>query len=118
MAEPSPLSPAERRERTRAHKQAFAPLGVVAVRNTVSGRVWTRASRNVDGTLNRIRFELQLGTCRNRGLAAEWQRDGAGAFRFEVVERVKQRDDPDFDYEAELQTLLTVWTEELQGEPA
>lgn len=107
------LSAQTRRERIRDYKQAFARMGVYAVRNTATQRVWLGASRNVDGALNRIRFELAQGAHRDASLAQAWRRHGAGAFTFEVLDRVKQRDDPAFDYEAELQSLLALWRLEL-----
>ncbi|AMO24679.1 hypothetical protein GCM10027034_09890 [Ramlibacter solisilvae] len=107
------LSSTVRRARIREFKDAFPPMGVYAVRNSATGRAWVGASRNVDGALNRIRFELQMHGHRDRSLADEWARHGAQSFRFEVLERVRKRDDPAFDYEAELQALLALWTEEL-----
>jgi len=107
------LSAQERRERTRAFKQSFPRLGVYAVRCSTSGAAWVGASRNVDGALNRIRFELAQGAHRDASLAQAWRLHGAGAFTFEVLDRVKQRDDPAFDYEAELQSLLALWRLEL-----
>jgi hypothetical protein len=102
-----------RRERVREYKQAFPPMGVWAVRNTANGRAWVGASRDADAALNRIRFELKMRGHRNRSLADEWARYGAEHFTFEVLERVRKRDDPAFDYEAELQSMLAFWSEEL-----
>ncbi len=112
---PDPLSPSLRRERVRQYKQAFPPMGVYAVRNLATGRAWLGASRNVDGALNRIRFELQQGGHRDRELAGEWARFGASQFSFEVLERLRQREDPAFDYEAELQESLALWRAELDA---
>jgi hypothetical protein len=109
------LSPSERRERVRAYKDAFPPMGIYAVRHAASGRTWVGASRNVDGMLNRIQFELRTGGHRDVSLAQEWARHGADAFSFEVLERVKERDDPAFDYASELQTMLALWQAELGG---
>jgi hypothetical protein len=101
------------RELTRRYKETMRPIGVYAIRNTVSGRILIGASLDVDGALNRHRFELNLKGHRNRRLLEEWLRDGAAAFRFEVVDTVKPRDDPAFDPAAELAGLLALWTEEL-----
>lgn len=103
----------ERRERSRAFKQSFPRLGVYAVRCSTNGAAWVGASRNVDGALNRIRFELAQGAHRDASLAQAWRLHGAGSFTFEVLDRVKQREDPAFDYEAELQSLLALWRQEL-----
>jgi len=35
------------------------------------------------------------------------------ALTFEVLEHVRKREDPAFDYESELQAMLVLWREEL-----
>lgn len=110
---PSSLSPSARRERVRACKDAFPPMGVYAVRNLVNGRVLVGASRNVDSALQRLQFELRMRGCRNVDLMADWLAHGPGQFTFEVLARVKPPDDPAFDAEAELEDLLQVWQFEL-----
>lgn len=112
----SSLSPQARRALVRDYKQAFPPLGIYAVRCDAAGLLRLGASRNVDGMLNRIRFELATGLQRDAALSLAWASHGEQAFRFEVLDRVKQRDDSDFDYEAELQALLALWQAELQPE--
>ena len=112
----SSLSLQARRALVRDYKQSFPPLGIYAVRCDAAGLLRLGASRNVDGMLNRIRFELATGLQRDAALSRAWASHGEQAFRFEVLDRVKQRDDPDFDYEAELQALLALWQAELQPE--
>jgi hypothetical protein len=101
----------------RDYKQSFPPLGIYAVRCEAAGLLRLGASRNVDGMLNRIRFELATGLQRDAQLSQAWARHGEQAFCFEVLDRVRQRADPDFDYEAELQALLALWQAELQPDP-
>ena len=111
----SSLNPQARRALARDYKQAFPAMGIYAVRCDAADLLRLGASRNVDGMLNRLRFELSNGSRRDEKLAQAWASHGAQAFRFEVLDRVKQRDDPLFDYDAELQTLLSLWQGELQG---
>ncbi|WP_027016866.1 GIY-YIG nuclease family protein [Comamonas composti] len=113
----SPLSPQARRTLLRNYKQAFPAMGIYAVRCDAAGLLRLGASRNVDGMLNRIRFELATGLRRDAALARAWASHGEAGFRFEVLDRVRQRTDPDFDYEAELQALLALWQAELQPQP-
>lgn len=110
----SSLSPQARREMTRQYKQAFPPMGVYAVRCDAAGLLRVGSSRNAEGLLNRWRFELVRGAHRDHALQQAWHRHGADAFRLEVIDRVKERDDPAFDYDAELALLLTLWQAELQ----
>ena len=113
----SSLLPQARRALKRDYKQAFPAMGIYAVRCDAVGLLRLGASRNVDAILNRLRFELSNGSRRDvaLALAQAWARHGAQAFRFEVLDRVKEREDPLFDYDAELQALLSLWQQELQG---
>ena len=107
------LSLQARRELTRQYKQAFPAMGIYALRCDAAGLLRVGSSRHLDGIFNRLRFELTRGAHRDRALQSAWSTHGAEAFRFEVVDRVKERDDPAFDYDAELATLLALWEAEL-----
>lgn len=97
-----------------AYRQQPPALGIVALQHLPSGRMLLEASRNAPGVLNRHRFELKLGTHRNRALLADWRRDGEAGFRCEIIDTVKVPDDPAFDADAELASLLTLHREQLQ----
>ena len=107
-----PASSAERRALSRQARDAFPPMGVYAIRDRVSGRVRVGSSRNVPGTLNRIQFELRLGSHPDKTLQSEWRQGGAGRFAFEVLQMLKERDDPAFDYAGELRVLEQLYREE------
>lgn len=102
-----------------AYRQQAPALGIIALRHLPSGCTLLERSRNAPGALNRHRFELNLGTHRNARLQADWRRDGAAAFCFELLDSVKASGDPAFDAQAELDALLALhraqWLE--QGQP-
>ena len=102
-----------------AYRQQAPALGIIALRHLPSGYTLLERSRNAPGALNRHRFELALGTHRNARLQADWRRDGAAAFRFDIIDSVKVSGDPAFDAQAELDALLALhraqWLE--QGQP-
>ena len=102
-----------------AYRQQAPALGIIALRHLPSGYALLERSRNAPGALNRHRFELALGTHRNARLQADWRRDGAAAFRFDIIDSVKVSGDPAFDAQAELDALLALhraqWLE--QGQP-
>lgn len=100
-----PTSARGRRALSRSARDAFPPMGVYAIRDGRTGSVRIGASRNVHGTINRIRFELRLGSHPDRALQAAWRDGGEERIAFEVLELVKERSDPDFDYAAELKDL-------------
>lgn len=104
----------DRRAIVRELRDAFPAMGVYAVRARESGHVLVDSSRNVHASLNRVRFELRMGSHKDRVLQAEWKRGGEAALSFEILEMVKERDDPDFDYAAELRGLEQIHRQ-LQG---
>jgi hypothetical protein len=109
------LSPDTRRALTRQYKDNVRPAGVFVVRNLHSGRVYVSGSLDVEGAMNRARFELNLRSHRNKALQHDWLLHGATHFGFETVDRVKERpDDPAFDRADELEKLLALWQEELE----
>jgi hypothetical protein len=114
-AAPHHRDAAERRRLSREARDAFPPMGVYAIRDSSTGCVRVGSSRNVFGTLNRAQFELRLGSHADKSLQSEWNLGGAGRFSFEVLELVKERDDPAFDYASELQALEQLYREQFDG---
>ena len=103
----------KKRELTRQYKETMPPVGVYVIRNLVNQRVFVGGSTNLEGAMNRDRFELQLKMHRNTKLLQDWLQYGEENFRFEVIDTIKKREDPSFDYKGELASLLEMWREEL-----
>ncbi|WP_122288854.1 GIY-YIG nuclease family protein [Serratia plymuthica] len=89
--------------------------GVYAIRNKITGRVLVAGSANVQGTLNRHRFELRYAQHRNMRLAQDWVEHGESNFLFEVLDRVKASEDPAFDAARELEMLVSLWRQEIRS---
>ena len=102
-----------RRALVRQYKDSRLPAGVFTLTNQSNGRVYVGGSLNLDGAMNRMRFELNLRSHRNKPLQQEWIAHGAECFSFAVVDRIKERDDPLFDYRGELDGMLELWREEI-----
>jgi hypothetical protein len=107
-----PSAAAERRRLSRDVRDAFPPMGVYAVHDRGTGLVRVGASRDVHARLRRIQFELKLGGCPDKELQAAWRHDPA-RLSFEVLELVRQRTDPAFDYAEELRVLEQLHRQEL-----
>jgi len=102
-----------RSELKKQYRDTPPPMGVYTIRNLSSGRLIVEASMNVHAAMNRARFELDRKSYRDKQLQTDWLAFGPDGCRFEVVDLVKQREDPAFDYKAELAALLAMWREEL-----
>lgn len=109
-----PVDHATRREMIRRARDAFPPMGIYIVRDKETGRVLVASSRDVHAAINRAQFELRLRSHANKALQAAWNQGGPGRFDFEIIDLLKERDDPDFDYAAELRALEQLYREEFQ----
>jgi hypothetical protein len=112
---PHTRSTEARRELSRQARDAFPPMGVFAIKDSHTGRVTVGSSRNVHAALNRIQFELKLGSHPDRDLQSIWRHDPSRLV-FQIVEMVRQRAEPDFDYTEELRLLECLHREELRKE--
>ena len=87
--------------------------GVYAIKNLATGRVLVAGSTDVQGVLNRHRFELRHGTHRNPLLSQEWSLHGEASFIFEVLDVVKPSEDLAFNVAHELEDLVALWRQEI-----
>ena len=97
----------------RQYLETKTRAGVYAIRNKITGRALVAGSTNVQGTLNRHRFELRYGQNRNARLAQDWVEHGEANFLFEVLDMVKTSEDPAFNATQELEMLVSLWRQEL-----
>jgi hypothetical protein len=107
-------SASSKRALSRQYKESPPAMGIYAIRNLATGQVFLGAGLNLDGAMNRDRFELTQKAHRNKALLKDWLALGPDGFAFEVVDTLKRRDDPGIDYQPELAALLAMWTEDFQ----
>jgi hypothetical protein len=104
-----------RAELKRNYKEKPPPMGVFAIRNRSNGKVLVGASLNVNGALNRARFELTTGIHRTcPALQEDWVRHGADAFSFEVLDVLPPSEEPGADPKEELKVLEALWLDRLR----
>lgn len=90
-------------------------MGVYAIRNRANGKVFVGSSLNVNGALNRARFELTTGIHRTcPALVEDWGRHGADAFSFEVLDVLDPSEEPGSDPKEELKVLEALWLDRLR----
>jgi len=103
-----------RKDIHREYKERAKPSGVFQVKNTVNGKVLLGSSLNLEGSLNKHRFMLRIGSHTNKELQKAWTEFGPDGFLFEVLEVVKIQDGPNFNLKDELTLLEQIWLEKLQ----
>jgi group I intron endonuclease len=95
----------------RQYKDAPKQAGIYTITNTANGKILLGSSKNLHGPLNRHKFMLAHGSHWNKALQDDWRKFGAEAFKFEVVEVIEPKDDPNFNLDDELTLLEQIWIE-------
>jgi hypothetical protein len=103
------MDKAKRKVLINEYRLSFPPMGIFSIRNKLTEKRLIGQSANLNGALNRHRLELRLGTHRNPALMSDWHLLGEAEFSFEILEQIKCRVEPDFDYSAELDRCMAVW---------
>jgi hypothetical protein len=103
----------DRKALIRRYKETRQPAGVYRVRNRRTERALVGCAANLEGILNRHRFQLERGSHPSRGLQADWNALGPDAFEFEVLDQLKPAEKPDADESEDLRVLKELWIERL-----
>ena len=103
-----------RRDLNCEYQERVKPSGVFQVKNIVNSKVLLGSSLNLEGSLNKHKFMLKIGSHTNKVLQKDWNELGADQFVFEILEMVKVQDDPNFNLKDELTLLEMIWLEKLQ----
>jgi hypothetical protein len=104
-------------DRTKKLKQAYKsgkrPMGVFLIRNTTNDRVLVVSGIDLQGIINRHKFELTAGGHKNLELQRDWNELGSDRFEFEIVDQMEPLDTPGFDARRELAFMEEMWLEKL-----
>lgn len=103
-----------RKDLKQAYRERPKQAGVFQIKNSVTGKLLLGSSLNLDGPLNRHKFQLSLGKHPNKALQDDWNTYGPDVWLFEILEVVKVTDDPYFKLSDELALLEQIWLEQLQ----
>lgn len=79
----------ERKAAIAAYKERKVEAGIYGVRCTPTGQQWVGSTPNLGTIWNRLAFTLRQGSNTHRSLQAAWSAHGAGAFGFEILERIE-----------------------------
>lgn len=96
------------------YKMSHRPMGVFQIRNRANDRLFVDSSTNIPGRINRHRFSLNAGLHNSKTLQADWKEFGEEVFEFETLEPVEPREDLNYDYASDLETLEDLWLEKLE----
>ena len=104
----------DRKAAVAAYKEREVEGGIYAVRCVASGEVWVGGAPDLSKIQNRLWFTLRQGTNTHRSLQSTWHAHGAGAFSFEIIERL---DVEEIGYVRDriMRERLVHWAEQLRA---
>ena len=97
------------------YKAMRPEMGVFVFRCVPTGKNYVGWTHDLKGTLNSLRFQLELGSCREKALQEAWRVHGGAAFCVDVLEKLPydKDDETKTDYSEELTLLCRLWQEKL-----
>ena len=96
------------------YKQTLTPMGVFQIKNLANGKIFVGSSKNLPGKINSHRFQLKMGSHMNKALQREYTLYGEEKFSFTVLDYLNPKEDPKYDYTADLTVLEEMWKERIQ----
>jgi hypothetical protein len=96
------------------YKLGHRQMGVFQIRNLLNDKIYIASSVDVPGLINRSTFALNAGVHPSLSLQKEWKEYGEENFAFEVLEEVEPRDQPHYNYKADIQFLEDCWLDKEQ----
>lgn len=96
------------------YKQSYVPMGILHIKNLSNGKIFIAGSKNLQGKLNSIRFQLDRDLHMKAGLQKDYIKFGKENFRFEILDYLEPKEDPQYDCTEDLTILEEMWLEKLQ----
>jgi hypothetical protein len=104
----------DRKQLKKKYQQSNVPMGVFLIRNIVNDKVFLAAGLDLQGIINRHKFQLTTGSHPNKSLQADWSKLGNQNFAFEILEEFSPPDLNQIDEAKELAFMEKLWVEKLQ----
>lgn len=104
----------DKKKLKREYKETVQPMGVYRITNTVDGKIFIGASKNLKAAYNSNMFQLNGGMHRNKELQAAYSHLGEESFSFDVLDYLEPKQDPGYDYSEDLKVLEEMWIDKLQ----
>lgn len=89
-------------------------MGIFRITNTVNGKIYLKATKNIPAMFNRFPFSLRSGNYFVRELQDDWDKFGETAFKYDELDVLEFKEDPNYDYTEDLEMLLELWLDKLQ----
>lgn len=86
--------------------------GVYLVKCSGNDRIWIKSTKDMKGLKNRFEFSIQVNSCPQADMYAEWNRYGAKSFSFTILEEIEKGDtQTEQEFNNDMGILLEIWIE-------
>lgn len=107
----------KRKEIIRKYKERSVTGGVFKITNTKNGRFLLASDIDLRGSRNRFDFSVSTGSCVYMKLQEDWDKFGAKAFVFEVLDELEKEPEQGIKaFTEDLKLLEEMWRERLSGD--
>jgi group I intron endonuclease len=103
-----------RKELKEEYKLIKYKMGVFQITNKVNGKIFIGSSLDLDAIWHAQKLQLSVGMHQNTELQKDWNQFGAENFSYDILEEIKQTEDPKIDYKKEVKALEELLIEEIQ----
>ena len=104
----------DKKQLKQQYKRAARPMGIFLIRNVVTDKVFLVSALNLNGGINRHKFQLAAGSHPNRALQEDWKVLGEENFAFEIIDQCEPPDNPALDSRVELEAMEAMWLDQLK----
>ncbi|HVI44230.1 MAG TPA: GIY-YIG nuclease family protein [Chitinophaga sp.] len=94
-----------KKELKQVYREMQFRKGVYQLRNTRNNKIFIGSSMDLDRAWNSLRVRLMGGSFANEELQHDWQVQNGEDFVYEIVEVLKENNDPQADPKQEIKTL-------------
>ena len=95
------------------YKENPPEMGVLQVRNKVTGNSVIFAAANLAGKINCVTFQLEAGSFIERGFQQAYDAGSPTDIEFNVLQVLKPEKSPGYNYKADLKLLAEAWKDKV-----
>jgi len=98
------------------YKEMKPDMGIYMYKCNPTGKVYIGASQRLKAIMNRINFQLELGTFLNKTVQNDWNQYGKENFTVKILDilEYEKDDNAKTDYAEDLKVLLAEWMEKFE----
>lgn len=98
------------------YKELKPDMGIYMYQCNSTGKAYIGASQRLKAIMNRINFQLGMGSFLNKALQNDWNQYGGENFTIKILDTLEydKNDEGKKDYSEDLAVLLAEWMEKFE----